>query len=54
MSQEEKKCSNCGCSVDDDPSGLCLHCFCESRNLECQCGCQNDAILESLESDQDD
>ena len=25
----------------------CLHHFCESRNLECQCGCQNEMEISS-------
>lgn len=42
MSYEIKMiCVNCGSKTDYDKSELCLHCFCKSRNLECQCGCQN-------------
>ena len=39
---EKMICCNCGNETDYDESELCLHCWCESRNLECQCGHQNE------------
>jgi len=44
-------CSCCGLECQKDPSDLCLHCFCETRNLECQCGCvqaQDENFLEKI------
>ena len=33
-----------GKKADYDESEMCLHCWCKSMNLECQCGCQNEAV----------
>jgi len=38
---EKMICCNCDNEADYDESGMCLHCWCKSMNLECQCGCQN-------------
>ena len=35
-------CCNCGTKQPYDESGMCLHCWCKSMKVECQCGCQND------------
>jgi len=39
---EKIKCTKCGTEINYDPSEMCLHCWCKSNNLECQCGCQNE------------
>ena len=44
-------CAACGLECSFDQSELCLHCWCDSRNLECQCGCvqaQDDYFLEKI------
>lgn len=51
------KCAVCGLECLKDLSELCLHCWCVSNNLVCECGCiqaQDESFLEkiSLEASQ--
>lgn len=42
ISKTRMICANCQIPIDYDESGLCLHCFCDSENLACQCSeCKN-------------
>lgn len=43
---EGMKCVTCGIVCDHDDTNQCLHCWCISHNLECQCGCIEDGGLD--------